>query len=92
MITLISLKNDFHNTYHQAFVFDGAIWTPSKITKIRKTLCPFRNCLCSGLLGTRGHQSWRHEWGYDHTGSDHPYGTIVWHLLGSKPNYTLPER
>ena len=64
-MALVSLTNDFHGTtvrlrcetlshiYGEVTIYP----TPRQIQRTKRTLCPCRDCTCSGDAGNRGRQS-----------------------------------
>jgi len=49
----IKLTNVFHNTETYVLTKDGNL-SARQVKKAKKRLCPYRDCKCSGSLGTRG--------------------------------------
>ena len=66
---MITLRNDFHNTWINLQVEPGGALTSSQVKRARTALCGIRGCRCGGNLGERGPQSVVVEpLGYDSSG------------------------
>ena len=49
----IKLTNSFHGTEAYVITKYGNL-SERQVKELRKKLCPYRDCQCSGSLGTRG--------------------------------------
>ena len=52
----ITLRNDFHHTEASTLAKDRYL-TPRQVRNLKKRLCPWDDCTCSGPCGDRGEQT-----------------------------------
>ena len=50
------LTNDFHQTTTTVRAKKGDYLSPAQVKRIKRRLCPWHDCTCSGALGLRGPQ------------------------------------
>lgn len=52
----ITFTNNFHNTSAAVIIHLGTELSKAQIRRVRKALCPSKDCKCGGALGQRGKQ------------------------------------